>query len=386
MEYEAKANILLVNDNPATLLSLEAILADLNQNVVKAHSGREALKHLLHQDFAVILLDVNMPDMDGFETAALIRQRQRSEHTPIIFVTAVSTSDMERARGYRLGAVDYIFAPVVPEILRTKVAAFVDLFKKTRQVQCQAEELAALNQQLHEQLREVQRLNREIAAANHELEAFSYSVAHDLRAPLRSVHGFGRILQAEYGHLLDASGQGYLRHIREGAERMSQLIDDLLNLSRVTRSMLRIEPVDMSVLVQTITAGLHNSQPDRRVEFIITPGLVVQGDARLLRLALENLLENAWKFTSKHASARIEFGVTHTEVDVRTYFVRDDGAGFDMMYAHKLFSPFQRLHTEKDFPGTGIGLATVQRIIRRHGGQLWAEGAIERGATFYFTL
>lgn len=385
-EHEAKVNILLVNDNPATLLSLETILADLGQNLVKAQSGREALRCLLHQDFAAILLDVHMPDLDGFETATLIRQRQRSEHTPIIFVTAIGTSEMERAKGYRIGAVDYIFAPVIPDVLQAKVAAFVDLFRKTEQVQRQAEQLVTLNQRLQEQLREVRRLNRELEATNHELEAFSYSVAHDLRAPLRSISGFGEILQAEYGETLGARGNELLQRIRTSAERMGQLINDLLNLSRVTRSTMRVESVDLSALARAVAAELHSGQTERHIEWVIPEGLVVQGDARLLRIALENLLGNAWKFTSKHPRARIEFGVTQADDGTRAYFVRDDGAGFDMTYANKLFGPFQRLHRDGDFPGTGVGLATVQRIIHRHGGRLWAKSAVEQGATFYFTL
>lgn len=225
----------------------------------------------------------------------------------------------------------------------------------------------------------------DLKAVNKELEAFSYSVSHDLRAPLRSIDGFSQALLEDYQEQLDAIGQDYLRRIRSATQRMGQLIDDLLALARVTRSELKLGNVDLSRLAHRICTELHQTQPDRQVEFVIQPGLVAQGDAYLVQVLLENLLNNAWKFTSKHHHARIEFGQTlHPRGPV--YFVRDDGAGFDMTYRDKLFSPFQRLHGMQEFPGNGIGLATVQRIVYRHRGQIWAEGAVEQGATFYFTL
>jgi light-regulated signal transduction histidine kinase (bacteriophytochrome) len=221
-------------------------------------------------------------------------------------------------------------------------------------------------------------------AANLELEAFSYSVAHDLRAPLRGVDGFSQALLEDYAEKLDEEGRSYLKHLRESAQQMGRLIDDLLALSRVTRSELVREPVDLSGLAQNVAIQLRKAQPDRRVEIVISPGIAADGDARLLRVALENLLGNAWKFTGKRAEARIEVGVTPGSE--RAYFVRDNGAGFDMAYASKLFGAFQRLHSTSEFEGTGIGLATVQRIINRHGGRIWAIGEVDRGATFCFTL
>jgi len=227
--------------------------------------------------------------------------------------------------------------------------------------------------------------NRKLEGANQELEAFSYSVSHDLRAPLRTIDGFSRILQEDYGDDLDEDGKDYLGRVRNASQHMGNLIDDLLDLSRVTRSPLRREPVDLSAVAAEIAGNLKGSDPGRNVEFDIEPGLVAEGDANLLSVALENLLGNAWKFTSKKESATIEFGV-ETSGGETAYFVRDDGAGFDMAYAGKLFGAFQRLHMTEEFEGTGIGLATVQRIVHRHGGRVWAEGAVGRGATFYFTL
>jgi len=225
----------------------------------------------------------------------------------------------------------------------------------------------------------------QLEATNNELEAFSYSVSHDLRAPLRSIDGFSQALLEDYADVLDASGQEYLRRVRTAAQRMGELIDDLLQLSRVTRSELRAEPVDLSALARSITADLQQCEPERTVDCVITTGVLAHGDPRLLRVLLENLLGNAWKFTSKQPCARITFGVAQHD-NHPLYFVRDDGVGFDMAYAEKLFGAFQRLHAMTEFEGTGIGLATVKRIVQRHGGRVWAEGAVAQGATFSFTL
>jgi PAS domain S-box-containing protein len=218
-------------------------------------------------------------------------------------------------------------------------------------------------------------------AANKELEAFSYSVSHDLRAPLRSIDGFSQALIEDYGEQIDAPGKSYLQRVRTATQRMGLLIDDLLNLSRVTRSPLRRTRVNLSALAQSIAHDLRQTQPERSAEFVIAPDLEDDCDANLMRVVLENLLGNAWKFTGRHPAARIEFGR-----DGDAYFVRDDGAGFDPAYKTKLFGAFQRLHHASDFAGTGVGLATVQRIIRRHGGRVSADGAPEKGATFFFTL
>lgn len=239
----------------------------------------------------------------------------------------------------------------------------------------------------------VQGLNQELRKAiielevvNKELEAFSYSVSHDLRAPLRSIDGFSQALLEDCYDHLDLTGQDYLQRIRLATQRMGQLIDDLLKLSRVTRSEMHVESVDLSLLACRICSELQQTQPEREVEFAIQTGLVAKGDARLLEVLLENLLNNAWKFTSKKTQAQIEFGEVSPKSEIPVYFVRDNGAGFEMTYVNKLFVPFQRLHRMNEFPGNGIGLATVQRIVHRHGGRAWAEAGVDRGATFYFTL
>lgn len=225
----------------------------------------------------------------------------------------------------------------------------------------------------------------ELSSANRELEAFSYSVSHDLRSPLRSINGFSQEILEDYGNKLDENGMDSLRRIRVASQRMDLLIDGLLNLARLSRNEVAHEKVDLSALARDVAGNLQKAQPERKVKIFITEGLLDEGDERLLYVLLQNLLGNAWKFTERLTNAIIEFGMSRVE-GKPAYFVRDNGAGFDMAYADKLFRPFQRLHDTADFSGTGIGLATVQRIIHRHAGQVWAKGEVGLGATFYFTL
>jgi PAS domain S-box-containing protein len=224
-----------------------------------------------------------------------------------------------------------------------------------------------------------------LTAANRELESFSYSVAHDLRAPLRGMNGFAHILLEEYKDKLDAEGQDCLREIHSNAVRMAGLIDALLSLARVTRSELQPEWTDLTAVARSVASQLAAADRERRVEVVVEEGLSAYVDPHLCRNLLDNLLGNAWKFTARVSSARIEFGSVH-QARGEAFFVRDNGAGFEMAYAGKLFTAFQRLHTVAEFPGTGIGLATAQRIVQRHGGRIWAEGTVDGGATFYFTL
>jgi signal transduction histidine kinase len=242
-----------------------------------------------------------------------------------------------------------------------------------------------LQEQLRKREQELTLSAAELQSANKELEAFVHSVSHDLRAPLRGIDGWSLALLEDYRDKLDHQGCQYLDRIRTETQHMDDLIDALLQLSRISRAPIELKRVNLTAMAQTIANRLRDSQPDRRAEFIIQPKLMVQGDASLLDIALHNLLNNAWKFSCRCSSTRIEFGKTNTN-GKKVFFVRDNGVGFDMVYAGKLFGAFQRLHKASEFPGTGIGLATVQRIVRRHGGQLWADAKVGQGATFYFTL
>ena len=408
------ANILLVDDRPENLLALESALEILGQTFVTATSGHEALRASLNQEFAVVLLDVRLPDMDGFETASLLRKRERSRHTPIIFLTAVDKDDEQVSRGYSLGAVDYIFKPLDPDILRAKVGVFIDLYQKKRHIEHlnadlearvhqRTAELEAANMDLEHEVCEriraedaVRQLNAELEervrartaeleAANDELRAFSFSVSHDLRSPLRKIEAFSQFLVDEHGGDLAPGAHGYLDRIRASSRHMNALIEDMLKLSRVSREQMRKEKVDLSTLAGSILDELQRTDPTRTVVTHVEPGLYACGDGDLLRIALDNLLGNAWKFTSEKEQARIEF-VAAEDDDEPAFTVRDNGAGFDMSQSEKLFQAFQRLHPAQAFPGTGIGLAIVHRIVKRHGGEIKGEGEVESGAAFTFTL
>lgn len=231
----------------------------------------------------------------------------------------------------------------------------------------------------------LQKYTRDIESANKEIEAFSYSVSHDLRAPLRALDGFSQMVINDYGDKLDETGKDYLNRVRKASQYMSELIDDMLKLSRITRADMYRDKVDLSGIVRSIADELKAGQAERKVDFKIAPDIMVKGDKQLLTIALRNLLENAWKFTGKCPRALIEFGVTQQNGE-NVYFLQDNGVGFNTAYSNKLFQPFQRLHSEKEYGGTGIGLAIVQRVIRRHAGKIWAESEKGKGATFYFTL
>jgi len=257
-------------------------------------------------------------------------------------------------------------------------ASNAELIREVSERKRAEDDIRKLNSQL------VQR-SAQLEASNKELEAFSYSVSHDLRAPLRGIDGFSQAVLEDYDEKLDESGRSYLRRVRAASQRMSQLIDAMLNLARLTRAEIHTQTFDMSAVVRAILDDFQKMEPDRQVECIVANNVFATADPQLLRAVLENLLGNAWKFTRQQAHPRIEFG--HGQYKGQAaYYVKDNGAGFDMTYVHKLFGAFQRLHAYTEYPGVGVGLATVHRIIQRHGGQIWAEGAVDQGATFHFTL
>lgn len=354
-DTQDSALILVVDDDKFTRIQIRQMMQKEGYRVEEVSDGEQCLAAYLSLHPDIILLDAMMPVMDGFTCCTQLQKLPGGTRTPILMITGLD--DCESVdRAFAAGAIDYVTKPIHWPILRQRVRRLLQTSRATKQLE----------------------------AANKELEAFSYSVSHDLRAPLRRIDGFSQILIEDYAAQLNLQGKQYLTRMRENVRRMSELIDDLLSLSQVTRTQISRQSVDLSALAQTIATNLQQTQPEREVEFIIAEGIIVNGDKRLLQIVLENLLANAWKFTAI-SQARIEIGVTQHEGQP-VYFVRDNGVGFDMTYAERLFNTFQRLHSTAEFPGTGIGLAIVQRIIHRHGGRVWAEGAVGQGATFYFTV
>jgi two-component system NtrC family sensor kinase len=382
--------ILAVDDSVTYLQELASLLRGQGYDVVMTRSGEEAIELLSVQAVDCILLDMIMPGLGGKETCRLIKASPGVRDIPLVLLTSLD----DRASmldGLSSGADDYISKASEFEVLNVRVRAqmrrkqFEDEHRRIRDELLRSE-LVAMEERAARQLAEARgSLVNELERKNKELEVFSYSVSHDLRAPLRSMEGFSRLLLEDHAEQLDEQGLDYLRRIQGGAKRMGELIDDLLNLSRINASQLHREPIDLSSIVTAVWDGLRRADPGRKITIVIEPRIAVDGDRRLMTVVFENLLGNAWKFTSKVESPRVEFGVELRETG-NVYFVRDNGAGFDMAYAATLFAPFRRLHREDEFAGTGIGLATVYRVIDRHGGRVWAEAAVGMGATVYFTL
>ncbi|HSH90054.1 MAG TPA: response regulator [Ramlibacter sp.] len=386
------ALILIVDDEAPNRKLLETLLRPEGYITHSVASGVDALSAIARQAPDLILLDIMMPGIDGYELAGILKSVPATSHIPIIMVTALEGREA-RLAGLTAGAEDFLSKPVdraeltlrVRNLLRLKT--FNELqshsTKLEELVQARTEEIVHLNAGLEESVR---RRTEQLDSANKELEAFSYSLSHDLRTPLSAIDGFSDLLAAEIaaGHATDR-GKHYLARIRAGVKYMSQLIDAMLLLAHVSRSSPQWVPVDLSAIAATTLAG-YQERASRAVQWEVQPDMMALGDPQLLTQVLDNLLGNAWKFTSRQANARISFGCD-TGADGRdVYFVRDNGAGFDMAYATKLFGTFQRLHSTAEFPGTGIGLATVQRIIQRHGGKVWAESIEGQGATFRFIL
>jgi two-component system, sensor histidine kinase and response regulator len=371
-ETGPKASILLVDDRPEKLMALEAILSDLNQHLVLAHSGKEALRRLLHHDFAVILLDVNMPGMDGFETAAFIRQRERSEHTPIIFMSASSDTDNHMTRGYSLGAVDYIVTPAAPEVLKSKVAVFVELHKKTDRIR-------ALNAELERKVEDLTEINQQ-------LERFTYSVAHDLRGPLRAIEGFASIIGDDYGDRLGEDGRSLARRIMRASHRMDQLIRDLLEYSRVSRAQIPLECIELQPLIDRVLQDFDLLIRETRAEVHTDISSVkVLAHANTLTRIVHNLCENALKFHAPGEPVCIRVGTEATPEGVRLY-VEDNGIGIEAEHQERIFGIFERLHQGDVFPGTGIGLAIVRKGAERMGCKVGVQSAPGQGSRFWIDL
>jgi len=355
------------------------------------------------KDYAIVMLDPQgrvvtwnrgAQEIHNYAEEEIVGQSIECFHTPEDIAAGKPAELLRRARdeggcadhGWRLrkdGARYY--ADMILRAMRDESGALVGYAKITRDIteRLQAEtEVRRLNASLEQRVAE---RTAELQTTNRELEAFSYSISHDLRAPLRAIDGFSQILEHDYAAQFDEAGQDYIARIRRSAQRMGELIDDLLNLSRIGRIELMRVDVDLSAQANAVADMLRATSPERDAEFVIADGMKARGDARLLRIALENLFGNAWKFTARRSPARIAFGQKEIDGEI-AYYIRDNGAGFDMAYVGKLFGAFQRLHDAREFPGSGIGLAIVQRIIARHGGRIWAEAEPEKGAVFTFTL
>ena len=404
--------VLVVDDSRSDRKIMRYNLEWHGCQVVEAANGRQGLEIALKEKPELIVSDCLMPIMDGFQFLHELSKLTELRGIPFIFYSAVYTGSKEAELALSLGARAFVEKPKNPDELWEEIGRVLaaqaagegeaavrgwreeeflknysqvvagKLEEKVRELSEVNESLLRLNTELE---RRVVERTSQLEAANHELEMLSYSVSHDLRAPLRHMDGFGQALLDEYAGKLNSTGKEYLDRILNSSRRMLEMIDALLELSRYARGKVAREHVDLSAMVQEIAGELVRSQPDRKVFFRIAEGMAVRGDARLLRVVLEQLLGNAWKFSASRSEGLIEF--YPTELDGRLAFaVRDNGVGFDMKYQGKLFGLFQRLHAQEEFEGTGVGLANVQRIILRHGGRTWAEGELGKGATFWFSL
>jgi two-component system NtrC family sensor kinase len=394
----APKRILAVDDDPDYRGILADCLRKRGYDVAHAASGEEAIQLLAVQSVDCILLDRSMAGIGGIETCRRLKSRVIVRDTPLIILTASDQRDAV-LEGLGAGADDFVSKVSGFDVLSARIQAQIrrkQIEDEQRRVReqllrseldaAEARAATALAEARAAMAEELGRANADLAQANRELEAFSYSVSHDLRAPLRTISAFTYALIEDFGDAVDDKARDHIRRVLAATARMSDLIDALLELSRISRAPIGRHRVDLSQLAAVVLDDLARRDPTRAVSLDIAPGMVIDADGRLMRILLDNLLGNAWKFTGRAERARIEVG-RETGADGETvFFVRDNGAGFDMSQAGRLFTPFQRLHHDSEFAGTGIGLATVRRIVERHGGKIWAEGAIGAGAKISFTI
>jgi signal transduction histidine kinase len=383
MNQSAAPVILIVDDESQNRKLLQTLLRPEGYLTLTAANGADALAAVADSEPDLILLDIMMPGIDGYQVAEILKSGPATSHIPIIMMTALADR-AARLAGLNAGAEEFLTKPVDRAELWLRVRNLLRL-KSLGDLQAQAqEETLYRNAALEERVRQ---RTVQLQAANDELEAFSYSVSHDLRSPLSSIESFSGLLGEEIGSSAATERSiHYLARIRANVRRMGDLIDGMLSLALVSRASLKSESVDLSALAQAVVDEYRERDPGRVAVFDIQPAMVAQGDERLLRQVLDNLLGNAWKFSGNQPEVRIAFGCKIAPDGATVYAVRDNGAGFDTAYSDKLFGAFQRLHTATEFPGTGIGLATVRRIVTRHGGNIRAESTLGQGATFYFTL
>jgi signal transduction histidine kinase len=382
-ESHSHASILIVDDNVENLTLLRAMLKSLHQPVVTASSGEMALAAVGEEEFSVILLDVQMPGLDGFEVAERIRASGRNAATPIIFVTAMCKERDEVSRGYSLGAVDYMFKPVIVEILRAKVAVFIELFLQRQALRQALARATAAELRASEQAAELQR-------SNEELQQFAYVASHDLKEPLRMVTSYVQLLARRYAERLDTDAKEFIGFATGGAERMRALIDDLLHYSRVGSRAAALEPVDCASVISVVMANLEVAIAESGAEVRTGALPTVFADRVQIEQLFQNLIANAIKFRSERKPV---VTIAAQRVDSRDdggsgwrFCVRDNGIGIDPQFAARIFLIFQRLHRREEYPGTGIGLAVCKKIVERRGGRIWVESQTDAGAVFFFTI
>lgn len=404
--------ILLVDDRDDNLLSIETILEPDGYKFSKANSGREALKILLKEyDFALILMDVKMPNMNGFETASLIYEREKLKHIPIIFITANNYGDENIFKGYRAGAVDYIYKPVNPDLLRAKVFVFVDLYRKNHRLLAQEQKLVAINKNLENEIKErkaseehAKQLNRQLLenislleAANKDLDRFAFMASHDLQEPLRKIRTFSDRLYLKYKEVLDQEGKSNIARIQKASERMQLLINDILTFSKLSVEDGLFVESDLNKLITDVLTDMEEevTQKNAKISVEKLPSMFV--NPGLIRPLFHNLISNALKYSKKNMDPVITI---HSEISPSLYengnkepsskycriFIQDNGIGFDQKYSEQIFGMFKRLHLTTEFEGTGIGLALCKKIVEKHSGYISARSKINEGSTFIISL
>jgi light-regulated signal transduction histidine kinase (bacteriophytochrome) len=402
--------ILLVDDREDNLLSIETILETDGYRFVKANSGREVLKILLTEfDFALILMDVKMPNLDGFETASLIYERERLRHIPIIFITANNYGEENVFKGYRAGAVDYIYKPINSALLRAKVAVLVDLFKKNHRLVAQEQKLVAINKSLQMEIKDrkaseeqVIELNRQLLenidrleSANNELDTFAFMASHDLQAPLRKIRIFSDRLLSESASQLDEEGKMYLNRIQLICIGMQELINDILKFSKISGENDLFEQVDLNQVLEELVSEMDATVTEKKAKIVIDPLPSLFVNRSLMRPLFSNLIGNALKYSKKEVAPIIQIR-SETSIDAQDankkettgrycrIFIEDNGLGFEQKYAEQIFEMFRRLRSNAD--GTGIGLALCKRIVEKHNGFISARSKVNEGSTFIVSL
>lgn len=381
---QERVTILIVDDKPANIYALETLLDKPDRTFLSATNGNDALKLALNTDIDLIILDVQMPEMDGFEVAQILKLNKKTKDIPIIFASAEKKERQSVMKGFEEGAVDYLSKPLDPELTTAKVSVLL-------KIQLQKKELIEKNQWLEKADAQIKQLNADLQKnlyqleeVNKELESFSYSVSHDLRAPVRALVGFSRMLEESYNDTLDDEAKRMLGVIHKNAVKMGSLIDDLLEFSKMGRQEVRKSAVNIADVVKDVVSDITDAN-HYAAKVLINELLPSYADRALITQVWINLISNAFKYSAQKENPVIEIG-SHRDSEYIVYYVKDNGAGFNMDYAEKLFGVFQRLHKASDFEGTGVGLAIVHRIITRHGGRVWADAKVNEGATFFFTL